>query len=194
MLTVNLDGQNFQFDSGAKNINEIIELAKNDIEQDKFISDIKLSGRDLAAVEYKLPLLAHKDVVLEISTQTKNEFINDKINIAGLSLDVVIAKFNIVPPSFEEQGILEASQHLAGAVKDFQFFLGWFPEILKIDEQKFASLKSDFDSLVQELSPALREVLLSQSVGDWKAINDTIDGKILLLLLGLSESIRRVNA
>ena len=194
MLTVNLDGQNFQFDASARNINEIIELAKKGIASGRLISDLKLSGRDISGMEYKLPLRAHKDVVLEISTQTKGDFIHDKFVIAGLSLDVIIARFNMISPSFEEQGILEASQHLSSATKDFQFFLSWFSDILGVDTERFATLQSDLTDLVRELSVVLNETVSHQSAGDWEAVNTSIDGKVVPLLITLAGLIKGANA
>ena len=193
MLTVNLDGQNFEFDSNAKNIDEVIKHACNGMEQDKLICDIKLSGRDLSGMEYKLPLRAHKDAVLEISTQTKSEFVRSKISIAELSLDVIIAKFEMVSPSFTEKGILEASQHLSSAVNDFQFFLGWISETFEIDKEKFATLKSDLNGLVLDLKPILQEIVGYQTDGDWSAIGAALDAKVVPMLLGLADAIKNTN-
>lgn len=193
MLTVNLDGQVFEFDSGAKNIGEVIEYAKNGIEKDKLIADIKLSGRDLSGMEYKLPLRAHKDAVLEISTQTKSEFVRERMNIAGLSLDVIIARLELVPPSFAESGVLAAANHLAGAVNDFQFFLGWFAEVLDMDKEKFATLRTDMNSLVMDLKPVLQEMVKYQTDGDWESIGRMIDSKVVPMLTGLSNAISDAN-
>ena len=189
MFTVNLDGQDFEF-NGAKNISEVIEFAKNGMGQDKLISDIKLSGRDLSGMEYRLPLRAHKDAVLEIRTQTKSEFIRDKIHLAELSLDVIIARLNMVSPSFAEKGSLEASKHLSGAVNDFQFFLGWLSEVFEMDTQRFAILKADLNGLVHSLKPVLQEIISFQTAGDWEAVGTAIDSKVVPLLEGLVEAVK----
>jgi hypothetical protein len=192
MLTVNLDGQNFPFEPLAvRNINELVELVKLNIDSEKLISDINLQGQIVSDVDFRSPLRVHRNSVLDINTTSRSEFVNQRLELAQAYLEVIAGKFNIVPPTFEEVGQEQASVRLADAVNDLNYFLNWFYAVLNTDEQRFQNSKAEVDAYTRELAEICENIVNKQSTSDWSEVCSSIDNEMLVSLVKFSEVIEK---
>ncbi|MDR2337352.1 MAG: hypothetical protein LBE20_01735 [Deltaproteobacteria bacterium] len=188
MLTVNLDGQNFPFEPLAvQNINELIELVKLNINSEKLISDINLQGQNISEVEYRAPLRIHRNSVLEINTVSREEFVNQRLELAQAYLEVIANKFQLVQPTYEELGQEQAAVCLADAINDLTYFFNWFYAILETDGQRFQNSKAEIDETVKKLTEICERVVEQQLADAWQDVCTLIDAELITSLIAFSE-------
>ena len=77
MLNVSLNSQNFEFNPlVVKNINELVELVKLNLDSDQLISEISLQGESMSDSDWRVPLRVHSNSTLEITTSSRNDFVS----------------------------------------------------------------------------------------------------------------------
>ena len=193
-LTVNLNGKELIFEkSHIKNISELVNLIQLGVAPHAgIISDISVQGQDLSATEWSQPLSSFGDTTIEISTTTKDAFIQNRLTLAKSYIDVVIAKFNIVPPTYKEQDSARAAACLTTATKDLNYFCDWFFTIVQVDTQRFGGVQDKVKKHLDNLSGISEGLINKQMSNKWDEVTTAIEKELIPQLEELSREVEGI--
>ncbi len=193
MLNVSLNSQNFEFNPLiVKNIDELVELVKLNLDSDQLISEVSLQGYSMSDSDWRVPLRVHNSSTLKITTTSKSDFVNQRLELSIAYIEVIANKFNLVPPTLEEESAESAGTCLADAPNDLSYFLNWFSTISNVDFSRFASSDSEIKSLIQDIVSSCEKIVSLRSENKWSELNSEIDNSMLPLLVSLSELIEKL--
>ena len=190
-LTVNLNGKELVFEkSHVKNISELVNLIQLGVApHEGIISDISAKGKDLTSSEWSQPLSDFGDATIEISTTTKTVFIQNRLKLAKSYIDVVTAKFNIVPPTYREQDASRAAACLSTATKDLTYFCDWFYTIVQVDSERFGSSQGKIKTYLDNLSAISEGLVNKQMANKWDDVCKSIDGELVPQLSAFAKEV-----
>ena len=180
-LTVNLNGKELVFDkSHIKDVSELVNLVQLGVApHEGIVCDISLKGSDLSSNDWTQPLSELGDGTLEISTTTKAAFVENRLKLADSYMNVVAAKFNMVTPTYKEQGADSAAACLSTAAKDMSYFCDWFSTIVQIDAGRFGDAGETIKASLGSLMSATEELAGKQLANEWEDICKTIDETLI---------------
>ena len=191
-LIVNLNGKELIFEkSHIRNISELVNLIQLGVApHEGIISDISLKGKDLSATEWSQPLSEFgSGATIDISTTTKDAFIQNRLKLAKSYIDVVVAKFNIVPPTYKEQDVSRAAACLSTATKDLNYFCDWFFTIVQVDTERFGKVQDRIKKHLDNLSAVSEGLVNKQMSNKWDEVCKSIDGELIPLLGTFSKEV-----
>ena len=190
-LTVNLNGKELVFDkSHIKDVSELVNLVQLGVAQHEgIVCDISLKGSDLSSNDWSQPLSELGDGTLEISTTTKAAFVENRLKLADSYMNVVAAKFNMVTPTYKEQGADSAAACLSTATKDMSYFCDWFSTIVQVDAERFGSAGEATKASLRSLLSASEGLLNKQMDNKWEEICKTIDEMLIPQLIAFAKEV-----
>jgi hypothetical protein len=187
-LTVNLNGKELVFDKAhIRDVSELVNLVQLGVSQHEgIVCDISLKGGDLSSNDWSTPLSELGEGTLEISTTTKAEFVENRLKLADSYMNVVAAKFNMVTPTYKEQGADSATACLITATKDMSYFCDWFSTIVQLDAERLGgTIKAGLSGLLST-SEGLLDMQMSNK---WEEICKTVDETLMPQLIAFAEEV-----
>lgn len=175
MVSVLVDGEeHFAGQSGARSMDELIELVKASIDPDAMITGVLLSGQKLSEQDWTRPVMTMNGETLEILTGTKEEFVQQRLATAPQVVQHLIALLEETANLFEVSASFEGSEKFKQAIDEFQAFLGWFSTLFSLKPVALDGKEEQFVTIVTALTTTSEELLQQQLHQSWWAISETI--------------------
>ena len=181
-LTVNLNGKELVFDkSHIKDVSELVNLVQLGVTpHEGIVCDISLKGGELSSNDWTQPLSELGDGTLEISTTTKAAFVENRLKLANSYIEVVAAKFNLITPTYKEQGVAQAADCLNTASKDMSYFCDWFSTIVQVDAGRFGSTAGEaIKASLSSLMSTTEGLVAKQLSNEWDDICKVVDETLI---------------
>jgi len=190
-LTVNLNGKELVFDkSHIKDVSELVNLVQMGVSaHEGIVCDISLKGGDLSSNDWTRPLAELGDGTLDISTTTKAAFVENRLKLADSYIEVVAAKFNMVTPTYKEQGAARAAACLSTASKDMSYFCDWFSTIVQVDAGRFGNAGETIKAGLRNLMNVTEGLLDKQLSNEWDDLCKTIDETLIPQLISFAKEV-----
>lgn len=175
MVSVLVDGEeHFAGQSGARSMDELIELVKASIDPDAMITGILLSGQKLSDQDWTRPVMTMNGETLEIITGTKEDFVQERLATSPEVVQHLISLLEETANLFEVSASFEGSEKFKKAIDEFQAFLGWFSTLFSLKPVALDGKEDAFVTIVTALTTTSEELLQQQLHQSWWAISETI--------------------
>ncbi len=195
MIRVTLNGQQFnQSFAHITTMPDLVEYIKASIDPDQIITSLSISGRNLADVDWRVPLSVQGESTLEVTTDTQNNYVRDRLKQSANVVDHISAEFACARESFQEGKSDEGNRMLSNAVRDLSAFLNWYDTILKMVPSAAELQISTYNNEVQGITKTCENLLQQQLYHSWWALSETVKNDLEPRLERIKESCESVSS
>lgn len=188
MIDVKVDGQAFAADvSSMSTMGDLIELIKASIDPDTIITQMILSGKPLSDADWRSPLNAHRDAILEIATGDKHAYLIERMGTAEHYLTQIVEEFTQSANGYREGKQEDANALLASSVDDLLAFVNWYLTLLSVEPVQMQREIETFNTHIQSIQEICQQLLQQQMFQSWWALGETITAKLIPELQSLKE-------
>ncbi len=174
-----IDGKEFpSMSSGANSMSELIELIKATIDPDSIITSISLAGQELSDNDWRTPLSAHGNSVLEILTGSKEEYVSERVVMADQFVEKIKATFATAQQAFESGQSSEGSNSFKTAVEDLKAFIEWYATLFELAPSTLKVNTEELTQNVDNIRETCEQLLQQQMYQSWWAMSETLKTKL----------------
>ena len=179
MITVKVDGSVWGHDLGGINsMPDLIEFIKANIDPEKIITTLLISGRDLSEVDWRVPLSVQGDSTLEVTTDSQRNYVTDRLMAAQEYAEYITNEFAVARESFQNGKTEDGNRGLSRAVNDLNAFLAWYGTVLQMLPEDWKSYIENFTVQVEGLSKICEQILQQQLYQSWWAVGETVQNEL----------------
>ncbi|MCB0323712.1 MAG: hypothetical protein KDD69_09075 [Bdellovibrionales bacterium] len=179
MISVKVDSQEFPADiSSVSTMGDLIELVKASIDPDSIIVDMQLGGQSLSEADWRAPLNVHRNVLLEIKTGDKREYLLERLGVAEHYLAQIIDQFDTAGANYRDGHAESANTTLATAVDDLLAFVNWYLTLLSVEAVQLEPQIEEFNTHINAIQQICEQLLQQQMFQSWWALGETITARL----------------
>ena len=188
MVKVEINGTEFSSDlASIKTMAELVELIKASIDPDVIITSLSIEGKELSEADWRTPLSVQGEAVLEVTTGSRETYVSERLALAGLYMEQIVAEFVEVRENFRSGTTTDGNSNLVQAVEDLRAFLAWYNTVQSLLPESNTDDRQSFLGFVDELTSICEQLVQQQLYQSWWALAQTIETKLEPLLLKLQE-------
>ena len=178
MIQVRINGEESML-KGDKlsKVSDLIELIKTSIDPEHMITEIKLDGKDLPENSWFSSVSSLGTSILEIDTDSPQNYVDDKIRQAPLALQTCYSQFRDARKSFQEGKSKLANQKLVKAVETLNIFFKWYSFIFALMNNNQKS-KFEINAYTEDILSTCKSICEQQLYQSWWAISESIEKQL----------------
>jgi len=194
MVAVRVNGSDSALQtSQLSKLAELIELIKSNIDPDHMITSIRLDGRELEDQEWGANLSQFTTAIIEIETDTPQNFVTSRIEQAPSVVREMFVMFRDSRKSFQGGDTVGGNQRLIQAVNTSRAFFEWYNSLLHLvptaDRGRY-----DINPQVEEIADVCRRICQQQLYQSWWALGETVEKELEPRLTSLEDYCRALRA
>ena len=191
MITVRVDSHDLPADIGSlKTMGDLIELVKASIDPEVIITSLNIGGKPLSEQDWQMPLSVHRDTILEITTGDKGAYVTERLGQSEEHLTHIIAEFEQSSSHFRSSEADNGNRLFATAVDDLLAFLNWYVSLLALEGNAREAQLTQFQAQLGAIKDTCDQLVQQQMYHSWWALGETLQSKLLPLLLQMKEFCR----
>jgi len=156
---------------------DLIEVVRSSIDPNHMITEIVVDGQQLADEDWRKSPRAFGDAVIEISTDTPDQYIAARVLDAPEAVQVCFLQFRDARKTFQSGDSRKGNQKFAQSVHTLRAFFEWYQSLMQL-MTKEQRVEFSLDSHIHELTASCNTICQQQLYQQWLALADTIEHQL----------------
>lgn len=178
MESIRINGQDWKAPmQDSLKMTELVELIKSSIDPSQIITGILLNGKDLEESDWNGYVSDYKTNVLEVETDTIENYIEDRIGLCPNIITQCYLQFRRARKLFQNGESFDANKKLVEAVKALKAFFDWYSTLLTLMTPAQKE-KYDLKDHVSKIFETCKKICQQQLYQSWWALGELLEKEL----------------
>ncbi|MCB0359477.1 MAG: hypothetical protein KDD44_07565 [Bdellovibrionales bacterium] len=179
MVTVRINGEeSLPSIDRIGTMGDLVEFVKANIDPDEIIVGLQLQGKDLSDADWRVPLSVQGDAVLDVTTGTRGEYLDDRLKSAPEILEAIVTQLAESREFFQNGNNERGNELFSKTADDMRAFFGWYSSVLSLLPDHADQHTEAMNQVVEAVGETCEKLVQQQLYHSWWALGETIESRL----------------